>query len=77
MAHNEELLYNNITYAVQHNKLNIIKTLIENKMNPYDNIHNNMNLMEYSEQFGADDIINFLQTEYNMKQNAKYDCDIM
>ncbi len=53
---------------MQHNKLNIIKTLIENKMNSHNNIHNNQNLIEYNEHFGVNDIINFLQTEYDMKR---------
>jgi len=68
----KNVLYN----AVMYDKLYIIKNMIENKMNPYDKI-NNMNLIEYSEQFGSDKIINYLQKNYGMKQNEKYDCIIL
>ena len=68
----KNVLYN----AVMYDKLYIIKNMIENKMNPYDKI-NNMNLIEYSEQFGSDKIINYLQQNYGMKQNEKYDCIIL
>lgn len=67
-----DVLYN----AVIYDKLYVIKNMIENKMNPYDKI-NNMNLIEYSEQFGSDKIINYLQNNYGMKQNEKYDCIIL
>ena len=62
--------------AIVNDKLNDVKILIENKINPYDKI-NNMNLIEYSEKFGSNNIINYLQNEYGMQQNEKYDCIIL